>query len=410
MTMTKTTPSSQKSRSPTSKPKNSSKNQSDSAGVILPLSQSLIDYHLLTISPTLTKWISTGEISPIQLWVGPRGIGKRSFAHYFSQILLCSGSLSSEATAPEESGPDLFSMGFDGESTPTDESRTSQANDHRASAPCGECRHCKLAIKNQSIDFQEIEHTGDAIKVEQLREIKESSGFGAFDSRYRIFLIANAERMTIQAANSILKLLEEPPTGWIFILTASDTSALLNTIVSRCQVVRFRPLSPLVIETVLGDKSLPQERLELCARLSQGSIGKALALADETTWEKRKTIFRFLETPSFYLNELVEWAAQSTQNTEILIDQFDGILRDLLEWSIQNPLPPNYAWKNSDGALALSKHAQDLARQVGSIDGLRKFWLERAERLFDARKELTIPLNKKLWVQDLLVPWLDPTF
>ena len=109
---------------------------------------------------------------------------------------------------------------------------------------------CQRALKGSWVDFTEIrpedeeEGRPGSLKIDQFRKLKESQGFGAHEGGYRIFLIPDADRMTPQAANSVLKILEEPPKGWIFFLTASDPTLVLPTVLSRCQSLKLRPFDP----------------------------------------------------------------------------------------------------------------------------------------------------------------------
>src|SRR6185312_5189559 len=99
--------------------------------------------------------------------------------------------------------------------------------------------------------------------------------FGSHEGSYRIFLIPNADRMTPQAANSVLKILEEPPRGWIFFLTASDPTLLLATVLSRCQQLKLRPMPLETIQELLSEAGILGEKQKVAASLSQGSWGRA---------------------------------------------------------------------------------------------------------------------------------------
>jgi DNA polymerase-3 subunit delta' len=359
---------------------------------LLPLPASVLRHHGKALFRLLAQWRDQKRVPPVLLLTGSGGVGKRSLAYFISQWLLC-----------EKAGP----------GAQAEESLFGPAEPPSGDpVPCGECGACLKALKGNWVDFTEISaETPDgegssatgALKIEQFRKLKATAGFGAFDGAYRITLIRDADRLTVQAANSILKLLEEPPPGWVLLLTASDPSLLLPTLVSRCQTLRLRPFAAEILVALLAEAGVPEERRAICARLAQGSWGKALALAADEAWERRASVFRFLEQPGAELNALVDWAAQEPAHFELLLDQLEQVTADLITWSLS---PEKAEWRNSDGARALARHAEAATRRFGSAAAARGFWTARADRLFRARQERLAPLNKKLLAQDLLLPWL----
>src|SRR6185437_3831579 len=188
--------------------------------------------------------------------------------------------------------------------------------------PCGECVQCQRALKGSWVDFTEIRAEGsgadeeeksgksESLKIDQFRKIKESLGFGSHEGGYRIFLVADADRMTAQAANSVLKILEEPPKDWIFLLTASDPTLVLPTVLSRCQTIKLRPFTPETLRALLSASGIMGEKQKLAATLAGGSWGRALAIASDEGALKRQALFDFLERPQGVLGALVDWAAQ----------------------------------------------------------------------------------------------------
>jgi DNA polymerase III delta prime subunit len=218
--------------------------------------------------------------------------------------------------------------------------------------------------------------------------------------------------MTVQAANSVLKLLEEPPAGWVFLLTAADSSLMLPTIVSRCQAIRLKPFSRDTIEELLrlGD-NIDERKIPICAELAQGSWGKALSWTQPETWEKRKLIVEFIQDPKSQLNALVDWASTDPRNMDRMMDQLESLASDLIRWSLsgvtpsaQPGSPDNYRWTNSDAKTALVQNARN-ALKIGH-ELARAQWISRAERIARARVELQAPINRKLLAADLLMPWL----
>lgn len=319
----------------------------------------------------MQQWAELGRLPPVLLVTGPSGIGKRAVVQYLSQWILC------ERTGFQSAAPDQQDGLFGGgEATATRQIAP-------ATAPCGECNACLKAIKGSWVDFTEIaaeDEDGGTLKIDQFRRLKATQGFGAFDGAYRIVFIRDADRMTPQAANSLLKILEEPPPGWLFFLTAADASLLLPTLVSRCQRLRLRPLPSETLHELLKLTNAPVDRQALCAELAQGSWARAQSLADPDIWDQRAVIQRFIEKPQAELNALVDWASQEDSRFQFLLDQLE---------------------------LACESELRELlGRQSGTDDRRARLAILRSERLFRARLESLAPLNRKLLLQDILIGWL----
>jgi DNA polymerase III subunit delta' len=388
------------------KPKDS---KSDAPG-ILPVAEVALEHHFKTLTGPMTEWLKTHHLPPVLLLSGLAGIGKRSIGYFLAQWIACERVGFSKSGETEE-GDSLFGGGLFGEAPVP-------AGEAPRLVPCGECIQCQRALNGSWVDFTEITSDSDAeegstssgtLKIDQFRRLKETAGFGAHEGAHRVILIPNADRMTPQAANSVLKILEEPPRGWIFILTASDPTLVLPTVLSRCQSLKLKPMDSSTIRLLLSDAGILGEKQKISALLCEGSWGRALSLANDDVLEHRQILFNFLERPQGVLGSLVDWAAQSPEKLGLLLDQLEMISLDLIRSSI-SPSQINgqmYTWLNVDGAMALQNHTTFLTRRLGSIEGARAFWIARSERIAQARREALAPLNRKLLIQDVLMPWLE---
>jgi len=134
------------------------------------------------------------------------------------------------------------------------------------------------------------------IGIDRIRELKKQFILKVSGGGFRTILISHADRMTVAASNSLLKLLEEPPPKTVIILTTSFPGNLLGTIISRCQSIRFDPLNQKEIENALVHTwSIPKERVEFSARICGGSLDRGLKYADESWGILREGALSFLE-------------------------------------------------------------------------------------------------------------------
>jgi DNA polymerase III subunit delta' len=155
---------------------------------------------------------------------------------------------------------------------------------------CKKCISCKKMIDGNHPDLITIEPEKDKnwIGIDQIKEINRYLAFSPALEKYRIIIIDPAEKMTDEAANAFLKTLEEPPPYNIFILHARDPGALLQTIVSRCQQVPFKPLATgVIIKWLIREENIDKEKAEIVAKLSEGSLGKAIQLSKDDLFSKR---------------------------------------------------------------------------------------------------------------------------
>lgn len=255
------------------------------------------------------------------IFYGKRGIGKRTLALVFAQYLNCLN-------------PEI--------------------------APCGECSHCQT-ISNLEYPYLDILFPGlvnpkeikdnekyeemldlrsqfrlfemkpeiskkDSISISLIKEIKERIKVKA--DNYRIYIILEAERMTQEASNAFLKTLEEPPKKVFFILTTTCLHKLPTTILSRCYLLKFFPLSLKDIENYLLDKSYPKEIAKKASIFSFGSLRTAIELANRGDKIFANEAIRFVEMKKenayFFFKNFYE------KYSELNYDDIVNFIKDLL--------------------------------------------------------------------------------
>ena len=163
--------------------------------------------------------------------------------------------------------------------------------------PCGKCVQCSRIASSQHADLRliSLRHATDGkerrkeIGIDEVREVEKLASLMPFEGRYRVFIFDEAERMSEEAANALLKTLEEPPARVLLVLTTTREDALLPTILSRCQRLQMRPLPyEETVNSLVSNHGLERSEAERLARLSKGRIGWAIdALKNTEVLEQR---------------------------------------------------------------------------------------------------------------------------
>ena len=201
---------------------------------------------------------------------------------------------------------------------------------------CGQCLPCRQMVSGNFPDFLIIKPEGQNIRIHQIRDLNRSFSFAPALGRYRVCIIYQAETMTMEAANSFLKALEEPPPGNILILNATEPLDLLPTIVSRCQKVPFQPLMLQdMTDWLVKSRGLDQETAMALASISGGSLGLALKMCDGDFLDKRQEwLLRLMKLVGFSkekaLDVAFECASEDRKKALGIPESGEPGLRDML--------------------------------------------------------------------------------
>ncbi len=226
------------------------------------------------------------RIAHAYLFKGPPGSGKVDLAREFSKALLCMGE-TRLAGSGSESGLDSDTQG-------------------NAGFSCGLCRSCQAFDKGSHPDLYSVEKDGTTIKIKASHGMLKDVLTKPYLSRRKVFVIYDAENLTAEAANALLKLLEEPPPYVVFILITANETAIPSTVVSRCQVITFRPLPSRAIAQFLEkEHGVSRDKSHEIAAFSNGSVERALWLLSQN---EEITIFQQALFEEIHTNCPVELA------------------------------------------------------------------------------------------------------
>ncbi len=236
----------------------------------------------------LQRSLAEGALAHAYLLVGPPHVGKMTLALNLAQALNC------EAAEP----------------------------------PCGECASCQKITSARHADVQIVglapeQNSTEAkpqaeISIDQVRQIQHSASLPPFEGKYKVFIIDGAEFLSNEAANCLLKTLEEPVGRVIFILLTTNDKLLPATVVSRCQRLELFPLAAAEVEATLNSRrGIESQKAKLLARLSRGCLGWALlAASDDSLLQQRaERLARLVDIIKADYEERFAYAAQ-------LVDQF----------------------------------------------------------------------------------------
>ena len=299
-----------------------------------------------------------GKVSHAYIFHGPRGTGKKAAALAFARALFCQ-------TGKDEG--------------------------------CGECAECRKVESGNHTGLVFVAPEGASVKIGQIRELKRrfqyrsSSGTPA-----QVYVIEEAEKMTAQAANSLLKFLEEPGAPVIALLLTENGHALLPTIRSRAQWIPFVPLPPAEMAAVLAAEGLPEPLVRAAVHLAPGpEAARGLA---SSGWfaEIRDVVIQLAKECSADVHAAMLTAQRRLAGTELaehletLFDLFALWFRDIVRLQ----------WNRKD-ALVFADQLEELSKQARRRPGAE--WADCIKLAMDARRRLRAHANAQLVVDHFLL-------
>lgn len=264
------------------------------------------------IKERLQKSIELNKTSHSYMFIGIDGVGKKLIATQFAKMLLCIESKQEKV----ENSNNVSKM---------DDEKLEQ---NGRGEFCNNCKSCIEFDTNNNPDFLLVEPDGNSLKIEQIRYLQKKIQEKPIISDKKVYIINNADLMTKEAQNCLLKTLEEPPEFATIILIGSNENAFLNTIKSRCMIIHFNKISNEEIEKYLkenlGISQITQNMLDM----SEGSIGKAIKIQDkqEQYLELEKIIEKIDKTDIIEIIQMSEILYKSKEEISEILDYINIIL------------------------------------------------------------------------------------
>ena len=305
--------------------------------------------------------VQTGKVSHAYILSGEAGMGRKSLANAFALNLLC-----------EKGLPD----------------------------PCMQCHACKQVLAGSHPDLIYVIHEKPAsIGVDDIREqINDTILVRPYSSYYKIYIVDEAEKMTVQAQNALLKTIEEPPSYAVILLLTTNPDAFLPTILSRCVQLKLKPLKDVVVkEYLIQSLGVEESQAEIYAAFARGNLGKAIHLAESEDFKRMydEILHMLKHLKEADISELLDYIHKlREENLDIYscLDFMQMWYRDVLMYKT-----------TKDINLLIFKDEFSTIKSMSTVSGYEG--LERILEAIDkARIRLDANVNTELVMELMLLP------
>ncbi len=277
--------------------------------------------------------IATDRVSHAYILNGPDHSGKRLLAEAFAMTLQCKTVRRVIHGEDEDEQMSLFDLpGMTG-SDVSEEAYTRA----REIEPCLECRSCKQAVDKNQPDIKYVTRSKTVISVDDIRDqINNDVVIKPYSSRYKVYIVDEAERMNVQAQNALLKTVEEPTAYVVILLLTTNADSFLPTILSRCVRLDLKPVDDGQIRSFLMRRQgVPDYQADLCVAFAQGNVGRAVMLSSSEQFKEIKdellTLIKKLKNiREGDLAAEAEQIAGSKENISVFLELILLLFRDVL--------------------------------------------------------------------------------
>jgi len=296
----------------------------------------------------LQNAILKDDLAKTYLFYGPPGLGKKTVALYFAKSVFC---------------------------------------ENKEQVSCNQCKNCRMVQNNTLANLYTVGNTNEELSVEAIRYFLQSLSLSVVGDQHKIAVIFGADNINIQGANALLKTLEEPPRNTTIILVADSISNLPSTVISRCQLVKFQPLSKKDMELWLATYNLSDDERQTVINLSFGKPGLALQLMSDKLAEFKKNsefVIKLLQADTFsFMQALDRWfGGLKAENpsfkiyelgdmTRRQLDMFELILRDILWSKFSRPIV-NTLFRDKIEQLGARYSSEELLHNLLELSDIKK--------------------------------------
>lgn len=306
-----------------------------------------------TIKEHFQKAIESHKVSHAYILAGEAGMGRKSLAGAFAMTLLCEKGLRE---------------------------------------PCMECHACRQVMSGNHPDLIYVTHEKPgSIGVDDIRhQINDTIMVRPYSSYYKIYIVDEAEKMTVQAQNALLKTIEEPPSYAVIILLTTNPDLFLPTILSRCVQLKLKPLRDSVIrEYLVGTMQISESRAELYAAFARGNLGKAIKLAESEEFQQmyERLLHLLRQVREMDISQILDFIKSMKDDGMDLYECLDFMqiwFRDALMFKVTKD-PNLLIFKDEFGAIS------EMSRQIG-YDGFENI----LQAIDKARTRLQANVNMEL--------------
>lgn len=353
--------------------------------------------HQHRVVETLQRAVASQRIAHAYLFYGPEGVGKRAVALAFAETLLCDrGGDTACGTCPScikvrrLTHPDVHVLLPQPSDVQTED--VAERLQRLAAHPYAAVDFVRRPSLNDPTQASNKQAFYSVARINS--ELRQPMSYKPLEGRYKIVVMTDADLMRTEASNAFLKLLEEPTSQTVFILTTNRPDRLLPTILSRCQRLRFDPLPPASIEHALvnRDEQTPELAAAL-SRMADGSYTRALDLAEnEDLMADRTLVVDFLRLS--YVQHVDKLSTLIEQMGRMGRERVKGVLRLVLSWIrdliLYNTAGAQATLVNIDQADAIAKFCQNVPR--ADLEAM-VLLVEEAMELIERNVHLTLTLT-----------------
>ena len=333
---------------------------------------------------TLTALLRNGTLPHALLFTGTEGVGKQAAAVALAMACNCQREFP-EFKTEDRSGQDpvnssgefnLITMGA-----------------------CGVCKSCRKIVAGNHPDIIRVQPIGPFIKIDQIRALLQTLAMKPYEATTRVAILSEAQAMNAAASNALLKILEEPPSRSMLVLTATRKSDLLPTVVSRCQNVGFNPIPKEKIASWLKhEHGLEQQAADILAAMANGSLSRARMLVKDNWLRRRKWVIDEMDCLSLQpIDRLFALAEKLAREKEALAPSLEIIkvwFRDLII-------------NQYDAAKIINRDVADKIENASRKNNLPDL-LSKVDAVQKTQTRLAANTNLRLAMEGLLIQLAQP--